>query len=210
MTKTSVVRGLVAALALVSASAHASLVVDTYAGAGTGGLAAVQNAVNSVAPSFSSTTSVIDFYDGSGGAGNYGVNQAFPGGLTDNFGMRVSGFFNVVTAGNYVFRSYADDGVQLKVDGVTLFSDSSYHSPSWIGGSAVLGAGWHAIEFLYFEGFGGATVELDVLVPGSNYVLLGSERGLETRTTNNVPEPGTFALFGLAALALGASRRKRK
>ena len=188
----------------LAGTAQAALIVNTYAGAGS--LVGVQNAINTQAPTYSTSTLAINYWDGSGSNGNYGGDSAFPGGLVDNFGLHVTGFVNITTAGTYEFRSYADDGVQLKIDGITLFSDSGYHPPIYQSGTVFLTAGMHALDFIFFEGGGGGTVELESRLDNGAFSLLGSANGLQT----SVPEPGSIALLGLGLFGAAVARRKSK
>jgi hypothetical protein len=193
-------------LSALAGTAQSALIVNTYSGAGlSGGVAGVQNAINTQAPTYSTTTSVINYWDGSGSNGNYGGDSPFPGGLVDNFGLDIKGFVNVTVAGSYEFRSLADDGVQLKIDGNTLFSDSGYHPQEYRSGTIVLTTGMHALDFIFFEGGGGATVELESRLGNGAFSLIGSANGLQT-----VPEPGSIALLGLGLFGAVAARRKSK
>lgn len=205
--------GALAALVLgLSGAAQASLVMNVYSGAAGSGVAGVQSAINTQTPTYSSVVSVIDHWDGSGSTGNFSNNFAFPGGVINNFGVNVIGFFNVVTAGTYTFRSYADDGTQLKIDGNVVFSDSTYHPQIYTSGSTYLTAGSHAIDFIYFEWYGGATVELAVKTGNDPYLLLGSAASLQTSVTapqSNVPEPATLSLLGVGLLGALAMRRRK-
>lgn len=199
-----------AALLTLAGAAQASLVMNVYSGAGNGGVAGVQAAINNSTPTSITVATVIDHWDGSGSAGDYSNNFAFPGGVVDNFGVNFIGFLNVVTAGTYDFRSLSDDGVQLKIDGNMLFSSSIYSPPFYTFGSTFLSAGAHAIDFIFFEGGGGATVELAAKTGNNPYLLLGSVGGLQTSTVPvSVPEPASLALFGAALAGLAATRRRR-
>lgn len=190
----------------LAGTAQAALIVNAYSGAGFAGIAGVQNAIDNQAPTYSTTTSVINYWDGSGSNGNYAGDSPFPGGLFDNFGIHIKGFVNVTTAGIYEFRSLADDGVQLKIDGNTLFSNSGYHPPAYDSGTVFLTAGMHALDFIYFEGGGGATVELDSRLGNGAFSLVGSANGLQA----SVPEPGSIALLGLGLFGFAAARRQSK
>jgi len=206
--KSTYLRGVFASLIALSGAAQASLTMNVYVGAGNGGVAGVKTAIAAGTPTASTTATLIDYWDGSGGSGNYSNNFAFPGGAVNNFGVNFTGFLTVGTAGTYEFRSLADDGVELAIDGLTLFTDSGYHPPGYLGSSMVLSAGQHTFSFIYFEGGGGATVELEARAAGGTYSLLGSGTDLTT-STSTVPEPATLGLVGLSLLAAGLVRRKR-
>ena len=190
--------------------ASAGLLVNVYNNAGTGGVNGVVNAMNTRTANHSTVAQVINFSD-YGSVGFYGGDAAFPGGAFDSFGMSAIGWIEIVTAGNYEFRSYADDGVQLKIGNSLMFTDSAYHPVQYRSGSTYLAAGRHAIEFLFFEGGGFAEVELEARAAGGAWALLGAQNGIQTvDSVSNVPEPGSVALLGLAAAGLGVARRRKK
>jgi hypothetical protein len=203
--------GLLATTLLAAAlPASAGLLVNVYNNAGTSGVGGVVNAMTTKKADYSTVAQVINFSD-NGNAGNYSGDAAFPGNVQDWFGLAATGWIDIVTAGTYEFRSFADDGVQLKIGNTVLFSDSGYHPVDYRSGATYLAAGKHAIEFLYFEGSVYGNVELEARAAGGAWKLLGAEGGIQTVTSiNNVPEPGSVALLGLAAAALGAARRRKK
>jgi hypothetical protein len=194
---------------MLSGAANATLLVNTYLGVS--GIANAETAIATKAPDLTTTTSVVNFDDGMDGSGRYANDFAFPsGGAHEFFSLNIKGFVNVVTAGTYSFRSYADDGAQMKIDGVTLFSDSSGHGPLDFSGTITLGAGLHSLDYIYFQYDFGAMVELDAGLVGPQgqvtYALLGAPNGLAT----TIPEPGSVALLGLGFLGFVVARRKSK
>ena len=193
-----------AAFAVLASSASANFLVREYVGAGS--LAAVQSAVaTNATPSFTGTSSVIDFFNGVGGSGAFSNNFAFPGNLSSNFGVDFKANLNITADGNYTFRTNADDGVQLLIDGTAVITDSTEHPPlNFFSNALALTRGLHSIELLYFQGPVGATVELSASSGTTNiYHLVGAADGLQTTT---VPEPTTLALLGLGLLGFAGLR----
>ena len=77
----------------------------------------------------------------------------------DTFSIRWKGTFTF-SAGTYLFTVGADDGVHLKIDGITQIDDWSDHGYRESSQSVTLGGGTHLIEVEYYEQGGDARVEL--------------------------------------------------
>lgn len=198
---------LLAALLAAALPASAGLLVNVYKNAGNSGIGGVTNAMATRPADHSSVADLINFSD-FGNTGHYRGDAAFPGGVLDNFGLSATGWIDVATAGNYEFRSWADDGVQLTIGGKLLFTDSGYHGAQYRSNTTYLNAGRHAIEFLYFEGTVYGEVELEARAANGSWALLGAGDGI--RTVADVPEPGSLFLLGLAAAGLAAAKRRKK
>ena len=67
-------------------------------------------------------------------------------------------------AGTYDFQVLADDGVRVKVDGTTVIDGWHDQAPTEFSGSIDLSDGPHTVIVEYFQGWGGATLELDYTV----------------------------------------------
>jgi hypothetical protein len=110
---------------------------------------------------------VINIWD-SGGEGHvepsdpYGVvtNGDVAAGEVENIAMVMSGKIAVPTAGTYTFDVNSDDGFQLSIDGSIVMEFNAGKGVSDVLGKADLTAGTHDIRVLYWEGGGGAAVEV--------------------------------------------------
>lgn len=125
-------------------------------------LGAVDDLLDGTIASASETTadhSTIDFLE-NGGAGNFGGNVAFPNGGGDDFAIHVRGAINITSGGRVTFGVNSDDGSRLIIDGKIVINDDSVHAPQDRFGTISLKAGFHMVDFVFFEHAGGAGVEL--------------------------------------------------
>lgn len=109
----------------------------------------------------------IDMHD-SGGTGrfpynqNYGVVEAGykDRGSVDNIAVVMSGWIEVPETDWYTFDVNSDDGFELSVDHRIVMEANYGKGASDVLGQAYLTAGVHPIRVLYWEGGGGAAVEV--------------------------------------------------
>jgi hypothetical protein len=136
----------------------------------------------------------------------------------DHFAVTGSGFLKVVTEGDYKFASLTDDGAQLRIDGAGVIVDDTLHTafyPQDVKYSPLvhLTAGFHPIDFLYFESIGVAGGELFLVNPGDNtpIALVGdtAHGGLQV-TQTSVPEAGILWLLATAAPLLSRTIHRRR
>ena len=80
--------------------------------------------------------------------------SGFPGipGRVEWFALRYTGDFYINRAGTYRFRTIADDGCWLVIDGKTVIDDRRGHAPSSASGEITLSQGTHQIRLDYFQG----------------------------------------------------------
>src|SRR6266508_1708507 len=90
---------------------------------------------------------------------DWGANSPDSSIPTDNFSVRWSRTLTLA-AGSYRFTTDTDDGVRLKVDGVTVIDHFAPQAPTIWQADVTLTAGEHAIVMEYFEGSGDASARL--------------------------------------------------
>src|SRR6266496_86029 len=91
---------------------------------------------------------------------DWGANSPDSSIPTDNFSVRWSRTLTLA-AGSYRFTTDTDDGVRLKVDGVTVIDHFGPQPPSYSEHDMPLAAGSHTIVMEYFEGYGDALAKLN-------------------------------------------------
>ncbi|WP_157368608.1 PA14 domain-containing protein [Zavarzinella formosa] len=98
-----------------------------------------------------------------------GTGVAFdisPAKRAGNFGLRFVGYINIEAAGEYTLTTTSDDGSNLYVDDKLIVNNDGVHPPQSKSGSKELIKGIHKITVDFFQGGGGA--ELDVEIEGRN------------------------------------------
>jgi hypothetical protein len=104
----------------------------------------------------------------------------------DNFTIRWSGIASPKTSGRYTFYVTADDGVRLRVNGVTLVDKwFEQGATTYSGTSETVSSGGFQIELDYFENAGQASVKLEWEGPNQPREV--------------IPMGAFFATFGLGA-----------
>lgn len=117
------------------------------------------------------------------------------------------------------FRAYSDDGMRLKIGGVSI---AAYDAPrAWgntDGGASFSKAGLYAIDYLYWENYGNTGTDLQWQIGANGAFQTVASADLYTTLpvlasaadSAKVPEPGSFALLALGMLGLGRHWRGRK
>ncbi len=147
--------------------------------------------------------------------GGINYNNDFPGGRGDNFAATASGFVHLpggVPVSTYLYVD-SDDGFRLRVNGtvVSEFVGLTGSSNTITAAPVTLHEG-DSIELLMAEDGGGEKMILqtdadgNVGTTGDRLFLGDAPSGVQI--TSSVPEPGTFALLGVAALPLLRRRRR--
>ena len=91
-------------------------------------------------------------FDWGGGSPGPGVNSSY-------FSVRWTGQIYISKEDFYFFYTVSDDGVRLFIDGNQLINDTGIHGSTWNRSAKIyLTQGWHAIQFEYFQAWGGNIV----------------------------------------------------
>ena len=118
-------------------------------------------------------TNVVNFVWGSGSPGA-GVGA-------DNFSVRWRGIHTFL-AGDYTFTARADDGIRLKVDGVTIIDAWLNQSTTGYMVTKRMTAGDHLIMVEYYERGGSATAQV-LWTPGN--LLKNLAKGKRTSASSS-------------------------
>lgn len=82
-------------------------------------------------------------------------------------GLRFEGFLKLPKTGVYTFHLRSDDGSRLQLGGAVLIDHDGFHNDAkTLSGSVAVKAGLHPIRIDYFQGSGGATLQLEIEGPG--------------------------------------------
>jgi hypothetical protein len=126
--------------------------------------------------------------------------------LATNYAVDITGTLKADKDGMFTFKLTSDDGSFLFIDGNLVVNDGGFHGPQDAFGTVFLTAGNHPFEVRFFQGGGGAGVDL-TLPAGISYVT-------PQQVEAGVPEPSSLALLalGLSACcaACGWRRWRRK
>jgi len=118
---------------------------------------------------------------------NYGTlyqGSWFPFGELVNFVAGMQGYFLIPSSGSYTFSTSSDDGSWLLIDGSVVVNNDFFQGPTQRSGTVSLTAGYHPFDLQYFQGNGGAALDL------------GLPAGVTMSSV--APEPGTLGLLALA------------
>lgn len=190
------------ALFLAGSAANAALIELFSDGSAVTSLAQANALINGTTAVATTNTNIIEFDDlGDGTRGNFAINNPFPGGITSNFALRVTGTFTLLAQQLVSLELNHDDGVSMSVNGTQVAVRDGVVDNRNTVADVLLGAGTHSVEIIFFERLGGASLELAQLGPNGRTLF---------ELANPVPEPATVALLGLGLLGFGVARRKRQ
>ena len=83
------------------------------------------------------------------------MNLGWVADIKQDFALRFTGYIRVVRTDVYSFFTHSDDGSRLTIAGQVVVSNDGVHGMAEQGGEIALGAGWHPVELVYFQGVGG-------------------------------------------------------
>jgi hexosaminidase len=84
----------------------------------------------------------------------------------EDYGLTFTGFMRVPDDALYTFYLVSDDGAKLRIDDELVVDHDGQHDATEKRGEVALRAGWHRVELTYFQGPGGAVLQVGVSAPG--------------------------------------------
>lgn len=91
----------------------------------------------------------------------------------NDYALRFEGYFDAKRQGSYSFTLNSDDGSRLYVDDKPVVDNDGIHPPQSAKGSVQLTAGVHKVTVGFFQGGGGAELDVTVNAPGEGRYDLG-------------------------------------
>lgn len=131
------------------------------------------------------------------------------GDLTENFGIKATGFLRIERTDNYLFRLTSDDGSRLYIDGEEILNNDGLHGPTPVDAEIALQAGYHSFRIDYFEAGGGQAINFQwrsftspewTVVPSD---VLSHRRADSPPISDRTPLAGTLNLAGDKAPVAG-------
>jgi hypothetical protein len=110
---------------------------------------------------------------------------------SDGFIVRFYGYINIATAGTYYFGGQADDGIRIKVDGVSVVDSWIESGGAFREGSITLSAGVVPVEVMYYENGGGQMVNFQWFMNGSWQIV--PTASMSTDITYFAPPAPTYS-----------------
>src|SRR5262249_43466963 len=77
-----------------------------------------------------------------------------------NYGATFEGYVRIDSDDFYQFAVESDDGALLEIDGETVIDNDGYHGPRLVTGHIPLRVGFHRLKLRYFQGEGGAVLDV--------------------------------------------------
>lgn len=118
---------------------------------------------------------------------NWGVNAIFPGGPSENVGVKVRADFTVTSAGTYTFYDRSDDGSILYIDGQLVTNNDGQHGATTVQGNITLSAGEHHLEIYYFDYVSSSSLSLEWSGPGLARQVFGAAAHFSNDDLSSAP-----------------------
>lgn len=83
-----------------------------------------------------------------------------------DYGLRFTGYIKAHQTGVYTFYTNSDDGTKLFIAGKQIVTNDGVHGMKEERGEIALKAGWHPIELIFFQGYGGQGLQVSYEGPG--------------------------------------------
>jgi len=107
-----------------------------------------------------------------------------------NFAIRFRGTIEVTEEGVYTFYTTSDDGSRVSVNGQVVADNDGRHAAIERQGQVTLAAGVHDVEWTYFQGFSGRSLEAEWSGPGfARTALVPGDTTVQTAAA--LPDPAT-------------------
>lgn len=120
------------------------------------------------------------------------LSVSIPGGASDNYGIRYSGYFEAPQDGEYTFYMTADDGCVLTIEDIEIVSNQCQSETT---GKMVLKKGYHPVVIDFFEAQIGQTMSLFWSGPGSDKTQLRSLYTGTVDTENTALESVKYDMY---------------
>ena len=183
---------------------------------GSGGVNSIDNVLNlrdgnGVAEEVVFYDTTVNFTDNLTNTRLFPEDRGFPFAVNENLAIVATGPFLVDRAGTYSIGCNSDDGFRVNVDGQVAVEFLAGRGTAHTVAPVELAAGEHQLEFLYWQGGGGASVELyissepasvtvanDAALPDSSIFALLTSGQLPTTDDDKDGLPDAFeqATFG--------------
>lgn len=173
-------------------------------------LNAMPTLVNDQTPNIDEVRTVIDYQDSdkngtADGGAAYGFETMPPLDRLEHLYCEMIGILTITTAGSYQFRLTAEDGAQLKIDGIQVINNFSgvQSAPQIVTSSALsLSSGFHNLVVKSWNGAGSPRLKLEWLKPGSGtWATVGAYNastqpdGFQTENYTRVVSSGSKAVY---------------
>lgn len=147
---------------------------------------------------------------------NWGADSPHPSISVDDFSVRWTGFINIPATGAYTLYTTSDDGVRLWVNNIQVINQWQDQGPTeYNSGALALNAGLVPVRVEYYEGGGGAMLDLRWEGPGIAKEIIPATSLVAAATTVPDGPPVTFpaiagqtqgpSILSMAALSSASS-----